>query len=374
MTLSNQNVNSETLSRDTSVIELMRPISDLIAAHPGVTEVTMYEPGDFFLSIQGQWIRQHLPSMNFKQCLALAESVAYRSNQVIGAKTPLLSATLPNGARIQIVVPPAVEPGKISFSIRIPSSEIRSLAQYEADGVFDRFVWVESQALRNKPDGIDITDKRLCSFLSERKLKDFLITAVLAKKNIAVVGDTGSGKTTLMKSMCELIPTAERLVTIEDVHELFLPRHDNKVHLFYSKGGQGVASITPADLISANMRMKPDRVLLAELRGGEAFDFLKLLTTGHAGSITSYHAESCALAYERYVFMAKEHPDATIFTDASLKRLISLTIAVVIHVACKTIYDANGEIAGVERFVTEVDFDPARKLGLQIGEGTLHHA
>ncbi len=374
MTSSNQNVNSEALSRDTSVIELMRPISGLIAAHPGVTEITMYDPGHFFLSIHGQWIRQHLPSMNFKQCLALAESVAYRSDQVIGAKTPLLSATLPNGERIQIVVPPAVEPGKISFSIRIPSSEIRSLAQYEADGVFDRFVWVESQALRSQPDGIDITDKRLCSLLAERKLKEFLIAAVLAKKNIAVVGDTGSGKTTLMKSMCELIPAAERLVTIEDVHELFLPKHDNKVHLFYSKGGQGVASITPADLISANMRMKPDRVLLAELRGGEAFDFLKLLTTGHAGSITSYHAESCALAYERYVFMAKEHPDAAIFTDVSLKRLVSLTIAVVIHVTCKTVYDANGEITGVERFVTEVDFDPARKLALQVGEGTLHHA
>ena len=374
MTSSNQNVNSETLSRDTSVIELMRPISDLIAAHPGVTEVTMYEPGDFFLSIHGQWIRQHLPSMNYKQCLALAESVAYRSDQVIGAKTPLLSATLPNGERMQIVVPPAVEQGTISFSIRIPSSDIRPLAQYEADGAFDRFVWVESKALQSMPEGLDIADMRLCSLLSDRKLKEFLIAAVLAKKNIAVVGDTGSGKTTLMKSMCEHIPSIERLITIEDVRELFLPKHDNKVHLNYSKGGQGVASITPADLIAATMRMKPDRVLLAELRGGEAFDFLKLLTTGHSGSITSYHAESCALAYERYVFMAKEHPDAAIFTDVSLKRLVSLTIDVVIHVTCKKLYDANGQITGVERFVTEVDFDPARKLALQVGEGTLHHA
>lgn len=374
MTLLNPNANSDTLSRDASVIELMRPITELISANPGVTEVTMYKPGEFFLSIHGQWELHYLPSMNYKQCLAVAESVGYRSDQVIGSRTPLLSATLPNGERMQIVVPPAVEPGTISFSIRIPSSDIRPLEQYEADGAFERFAWVESQALQNKPEGLDSTDKRLCSLLSARELKEFLIAAVIAKKNIAVVGDTGSGKTTLMKSMCEHIPSTERLITIEDVRELFLPKHDNKVHLIYSKGRQGVANVTPADLIASTMRMKPDRVLLAELRGGEAFDFLKLLTTGHSGSITSYHAESCALSYERYVFMAKEHPDAAIFTDVSLKRLVSLTIDVVIHVTCKKVYDDKGEVKGVERFVTEVDFDPARKLALQVGDGTLHHA
>ena len=183
------------------------------------------------------------------------------------------------------------------------------------------------------------------------------MVSVLAKKNIAVVGDTGSGKTTLMKSMCEHIPPSERLITIEDVRELFLPRHPNKVHLLYSKAGQGVAAITPADLIASAMRMKPDRVLLAELRGAEAFDFLKLLTT-----------------YERYVFMAKEHADAAIFTDRALKRLVALTIDIVIHITCKKVYDPLGNISGLERYVTEVEFDPARKIAMQVGEGTLHHA
>ena len=171
MTLLNPNANNDTLSRDASVIELMRPITELIAANSGVTEVTMHNPGGFFLSIHGQWERHYLPSMNYKQCLAVAESVGYRSDQVIGSRTPLLSATLPNGERMQIVVPPAVEPGSISFSIRIPSSDIRSLDQYEADGAFERFVWVESQALQNKPEGLDMTDKRLCALLSKRKLR-----------------------------------------------------------------------------------------------------------------------------------------------------------------------------------------------------------
>jgi type IV secretion system protein VirB11 len=90
-----------------------------------------------------------------------------------------------------------------------------------------------------------------------------------------VVGDTGSGKTTLMKALCQIIPGAERLITIEDVRELFLPMHGNVVHLLYSAGKQGVADISAQDLIRSCMRMKPDRVLLAELRGAEAFDFLK---------------------------------------------------------------------------------------------------
>lgn len=371
--MTSSNLSSETLSRDASVIELMRPIKDLIDANPGVTEITMSTPGEFYLAKNGEWELHHVPSMNFKQCLALAESVGFRSDQSIGPKTPLLSATLPNGERMQIVVPPAVEPGSISFSIRIPASHIRPLSQYASEGVFQKYLWVESDELKRHWDVISHEEKKLCQLLSSRNLEEFLIAAVLAKKNIAVVGDTGSGKTTLMKSMCEHIPSSERLITIEDVRELFLPKHHNKVHLIYSKGGQGVATVTPADLISSTMRMKPDRVLLAELRGAEAFDFLKLLTTGHSGSITSFHAESCALAYERYVFMAKEHPDAAIFTDVALKRLVSLTIDIVIHITCKKTFDESGDVRGVERYVTEVDFDPARKIAMNLGEGTLHH-
>lgn len=372
MTSSSQN--NETLSRDASVIELMRPITRLIDANPGVTEITMSEPGQFYLSVHGDWVRHDVPSMNFKHCLALAESVAFRADQTLGPLTPLLSATLPHGERMQIVVPPAVEPGSISFSIRIPSSHIRPLKHYVADGTFERYAWIESSVLKRHVNDITSEERRLCQLLRDRELEQFLVASVLAKKNIAVVGDTGSGKTTLMKSMCEHIPPSERLITIEDVRELFLPRHPNKVHLLYSKAGQGVAAITPADLIASAMRMKPDRVLLAELRGAEAFDFLKLLTTGHSGSITSFHAESCALAYERYVFMAKEHADAAIFTDSALKRLVALTIDIVIHITCKKVYDPLGNITGLERYVTEVEFDPARKIAMQVGEGTLHHA
>jgi type IV secretion system protein VirB11 len=158
------------------------------------------------------------------------------------------------------------------------------------------------------------------------------------------------------------------------VRELFLPNHPNRVHLLSSKGGQGVARVTPSDLIAANMRMKPDRVLLAELRGGEAFDFLKLLTTGHSGSITSYHAESCALALERYVFMAKEHEQASIYDAAALKRLVALTIDVIVHVVAAVVFDAQGNPARKERYVGEVHFDPVAKLQARFGDSHLYRA
>ncbi len=134
-----------------------------------------------------------------------------------------------------------------------------------------------------------------------------------------------------MKSACQCIPCTERLTTIEDVREIFLPHHPNRVHLLYSRGSQGVATVTPSDLITSNLRMKPDRVLLAELRGAEAYDFFKLLTPGHSGSITTFHAESCALAYERYVFMCKEHSNASVYNAEALKRLVTLTIDIIIH-------------------------------------------
>jgi len=120
--------------------------------------------------------------------------------------------------------------------------------------------------------------------------------------------------------------------------------------------------------------MKPDRVLLAELRGGEAFDFLKLLTTGHSGSITSYHAESCALAAERYVFMCKEHEQAATYDVPTLKRLVALTIDVILHVVAQNHYDEEGRPIRKERYVAEVHYDPIAKLVARFGEATLVRA
>jgi type IV secretion system protein VirB11 len=360
------------LARDAMVRELMRPLRDYLAEE-GVTEVVINRPGEVFLENGPEWRCVAAPHLTLSRCLSLANAIATYTEQEIGPQKPILSAMLPDGERVQIVVPPAVEADTVSMSIRRPSSSIRTLAEYEAAGAFHRYVWAKSPELSARRADLDATDLTLADHLDQNHLARFLTLAVQEKKNIAFVGNTGSGKTTLMKTVCQDIPLHERLITIEDVRELFLPRHPNRVHLLYSKGGQGLAKVTPSDLIASNMRMKPDRVLLAELRGGEAFDFLKLLTTGHSGSITSYHAETCALALERYVFMAKEHDQAAIYDADALKRLVALTLDVIVHVVARTVYE-DGVAVRKERYVAEVHFDPIAKLRARFGDSQVHHA
>lgn len=342
--------------RDVAVRELLRPLEPFFLIE-NATEVVINRPGEVQYEQGAQWVTSAVPDLPYDRLLALVRAVATYSDQDVGPRTPILTAILPDGQRVQVIVPPAVEPGAISLSVRLPARAIRALEDYEADGAFKDFIWPSSRDLARMRSELDAGDIDLMDLLQRRDLAGFLRRAVADRRNIAVVGDTGSGKTTLMKTLCQHIPLSDRVITIEDVRELSLPQHANLVHLLYSKGGQGVADVTPADLIAATMRMRPDRVLLAELRGSEAFDFLKLLTTGHNGSITSYHAESCALALERYVLMAKEHSDAAIFDAQGLKRLVRLTIDVIVHMRAEVTTGEDGQ-PNKRRVVSEVYFDP----------------
>ncbi len=142
-----------------------------------------------------------------------------------------------------------------------------------------------------------------------------------AKQNILVSGPTGSGKTTWTKALIREIPTQERLISIEDAQELVLDRHPNHVRLFYSKGGQGRSRVTPKQLLEACLRMKPDRILLAELRAEEAFDYLRNVNSGHPGSITSIHAASADLAFEQLVLLVKQNEAGREMSRADIRQL-----------------------------------------------------
>jgi type IV secretion system protein VirB11 len=147
------------------------------------------------------------------------------------------------------------------------------------------------------------------------------------------------------------MPSDERLLTIEDAKELVLDRHPNHVRLFYSKDDQGLARVTPKQLLESCLRMKPDRILLAELRADEAFDYLRNVNSGHPGSITSVHAASAGLAFEQLVLLVKQNQSARDLTRTDIKSLLYLLIDVVIQfgVECH------------ERFIKEIWYDPARK-------------
>jgi type IV secretion system protein VirB11 len=142
------------------------------------------------------------------------------------------------------------------------------------------------------------------------------------------------------------IPVTERLVTIEDARELVLDRHPNHVRLFYSKDGQGLARVTPKQLLECCLRLKPDRILLAELRSEEAFYYLRNVNSGHPGSITSVHASSCALAFEQLVLLIKESPAGREMPRADILQLLHLVLDVIIQFG----------IEGGRRFIRELWF------------------
>jgi type IV secretion system protein VirB11 len=366
--LSDDDAFGDILANDVAIRNYLDPIKRHMQSVPGANEVWINRPCELVIKARGVVKVIHEPMLTYAALDALAQAVAVYAQQTIDAAHPLLSATLPDGERIQIVMPPAVEPGLIVIAIRVHGETILSLDQYEHDGVLDRFLWGLPHDLDARKQLLQGEDRELITLLQARQLKQFLIQAVRAEKTIAVVGDTGSGKTTLMKSMCQYIPRHERLLTIEDVRELLLPAHDNRAHMLYSKGGLSVAKIDPRDLIATCMRLSPDRVLLAELRGSEAWDFLKLLTTGHRGSITSFHAESCALAIERFMFMAKENSEAASLSRDELKHLVRLTVDIVIHITARDVYDDAGKSVGVDRFIDEIHFDPLQKLSARFGD------
>jgi type IV secretion system protein VirB11 len=372
---SDQQIFGDALPRDVVIRGYLAPLKEHLLAH-GATEIWINKPGELIIQTEQGDITILDAAFDFAYLQAFATAVAVYSpqQQTVSVNNPLLSATLPDGERIQVALPPVVEPGTVSMSIRIPSINIISLDEYEQDGAFSKYVWPRPTAFEKKIESLKPDDMKLACLLAENQLREFLIEAVRARKNIGVVGDTGSGKTTLMKSMCQHIFHDERVITIEDVRELMLPAHTNCVHLLYSKNAQGIAKVTPADLIAAAMRMAPKRALLAELRGSEAWDFLKLLTSGHSGSITSWHAESCSLAFERFMFMAKENAEAATLSREEIKHLVSLTLDVVVHIKREMVLDASGKQSHYIRYVDEVHFDPWAKMTAQFGDLTVERA
>ena len=320
-------------------------IGDYIASNE-VTEICINRPGEVWLEIRGQWQRVEVPGMTFERARQFCVAIVNESNtgQRITDTYLVVSLTFPTGQRAQFVIPPACEPGTVSITIRLPSHQTRSLDQYQQDGFFER-------VLEGAPS-LSAHDQELLELRASRQYADFFRKAVHYKKNIVVAGATGSGKTTFMKALVNHIPENERLVTIEDARELFIAQ-PNVVHLLYSKGGQSTANVTAKSCMEACLRMKPDRIILAELRGDESFYFIRNCASGHPGSITSCHAGSIGQTWDQLALMVKASAEGSGLEFDVIKRLLQLTIDVVVHIAAH----------GGSRHITGIDFDPQRTLG-----------
>ena len=298
----------------------LAPLTGMLA-RPDVTDIYVNRPGELWVETIGGEIERHeAPRLDEPTLARLARQIAALSHQGISREHPLLSATLPDGARVQVVGPPATR-GPLALAIRKHVSPDLKLEDYVAAGAFGE--------TRGR-EGLERAgaDRALAAKLAAGDISGMLADAVRARKNIMVSGGTSTGKTTFLNALIREIPAAERLILIEDTPELFV-RHDNMVGLLAARSALGEAQVTANDLLAASLRMRPDRIILGELRGEEAFAFLRAVNTGHPGSMTTVHADSAGRAVEQIVLLALQA--GTQLNRDDIRHYVTSTVDIFVH-------------------------------------------
>jgi type IV secretion system protein VirB11 len=272
----------------------LAPLTGMLA-RPDVTDIYVNRPGELWVETTGGAIERHeAPGLDDSTLARLARQIAALSHQGISREHPLLSATLPDGARVQVVAPPATR-GPLALAIRKHVSPDLALEDYVAAGAF-----AETRA-RDSLDRSEV-DRALAAQLATGDVPGMLAAAVRARKNILVSGGTSTGKTTFLNALLREVPAEERLILIEDTPELKV-HHENAVGLLAARSELGEARVGANDLVAASLRMRPDRIILGELRGPEAYAFLRAVNTGHPGSMTTVHADGAERAIEQVVLL-----------------------------------------------------------------------
>jgi len=319
----------------TALQTYLAPLERFFAGE-GVSEISINRPKEVWIEIHGDMERHEVPELDLDHLKSMGRLIAQSTEQKISEESPLLSATLPEGYRVQVVFPPACEPHTVGISIRKQTMLNLDLDKYEALGAFKRTTIGRS----------DIKDNLfLQGLLDKNQIKEFIKQAVVLKKNIIISGGTSTGKTTFFNAIMKELHPHERIITCEDAREIMIPHLPNRLHLIASRGGQGRAQVSMQDLIEASLRLRPDRLMLGELRGKEAFSFMRAVNTGHPGSISTLHADTPRLAIEQLVLMIMQAGLG--ITREQIKEYVEHVIQIIIQLK-------RGEKG--ERFVSEIYF------------------
>ena len=249
-----------------------------------VTELLVNRPGEVWIEQRGRMTRHDAPKVDDSLLQRLAEQVARVSNQGINRERPLLAAMLPNGARVQFVAPTATR-AHWALAIRRHCLLDLPLDTY-ASGPLEPVRKAAQSSPEEDPIG-------------------FLRQAVKERKTVLISGGTSTGKTTFLNALMREVPVEERVIVVEDTAEVQL-HGPNDLGLIAVKGELGEALINTDDLLQAALRLRPDRILLGELRGKEAVSFLRAVNTGHPGSFSTIHANSTSGALEQLALMVMQ--------------------------------------------------------------------
>lgn len=340
------------------------------------TEIVINRPYEIWTESSEGWQKYDMPDLDFGSLKKMVNVFAIYNGQEINEQNPICSGVMPDGQRGQAVIPSACERGTVSFVVRRPSDTRFELDDYIKTNRLSR--WIDKSTFKPKgklimPDAVadkieiekaeidqlnfelgipddvhlELFELQMLKAKAERDVETFIKLAVLNRQNFVLVGGTGSGKTTFTKAICDIVPSETRVITIEDTAELDLPNHPNRVHLFYK-------DVSAKALLKSCLRMKPDRIFLTELRGDEAWDYLSALNTGHAGSVTTVHANDCASAYFRIGSLIKQSPVGQKLDFKYIMNEVFTTLDVIMYME--------------HTFVTEIAFDPVRKYKLQKGD------
>jgi type IV secretion system protein VirB11 len=263
----------------------LKPFMDFLERDE-VTEILVNKPGEVWVEASGQPAMQRfdMPEVDDILLSRLAAQIARMAHQGINRENPLLAASLPTGERVQLVGPPAAK--HWALAIRRHRMVDMSLDDYDRGPIPD----TSGKARR---DDLAFAHKQPIKFLKE---------AVAARKTILVSGGTSSGKTTFLNAMLKAIPAHERIILVEDTPEI-VDSHANSLRLVAVKGEMGEARVTINDLLQASLRLRPDRIIVGEIRGEEANTFLRAINTGHPGSFTTCHANTPKGALEQVALM-----------------------------------------------------------------------
>ena len=289
-------------------------------ADTGVTDIVVNKPGEIGVEKASRWSWYDEPWLTYERLWSIAVVAAFETSQNISPWQPIVTTNMPGGERLHICRPPVTARGVISFTIRRPPGFRPTIELLHEMGMFQ-----DVDHPTEMPD-----DPTVAAWRHDQLYKR-LADAVRAQKNILICGATGSGKTTLARALIAEIPDYERIITIEDTAEwLDLPQR-NRVALFYSKGQQAGNAVTSVQLIESSLRMKPDRVLMGELRDDAAFTYLRSVVAGHPGGITTLHADTARGAFDALRLMVRQDESGRSMEDKDVKELLLQRVGLVAH-------------------------------------------
>jgi pilus assembly protein CpaF len=280
-----------------TILPFLKPIEHLIV-DDSISEV-MVNGGDcVFFEKNGFLERAHGVSIGDRALLVAVKNIARRLGNDISEASPILDSRLPDGSRVAAVIPPCSLRG-VTLTIRKFNTRHFEMQDLIQAGTLD-------QPLANR-------------------IEDY----VLSRKNILISGGTGTGKSTTLGILAKFIPDDERILLIEDTAEIQLG-HANLVRFEARQEQNGVRPVAIRDLLKASLRHRPDRILLGEVRGGEAFELLQLLNTGHSGTLSTIHANSAKQGLARFTSCVLQ--SGIELPYRAIKTNIGDSLHVVIHV------------------------------------------